>query len=615
MFCMKCGAKLEDGAKFCPQCGAAQTPAAPESGPAPASPQVGGPAQPHRSSTSRQQAAPSPQPGYAAPTRQAAYAPDPQPYAPAPQPKKKKKHTGLVIFLILILAIAAGAYVMRDKISSYALRSFAPPEKYYQHVEKLSIAEFGANAAEAYDTLLLANTDVDNQTSDGGLELRLGSAGRDLIMGALGSTLQQLNPSEDLAWLQSLSIEGGRVTQGDLTSMQMKLLLNGTGLVTLNLTADTAADKLCLSIPELKSDYLEMPLSQLEAMSGGSGMGSIIGMVGGMMSADNEKMAEALRSMPDKATLEKLIEKYLNLILDYAEEVDKDTEDLSVEGVKVEVTALEITADGPTLAKALESVYTEMKKDADIKSIIINTSKARDEDGNAAYQEFLKSLDESLEELDQVRSSDGFTMTVYTDAGGEVLGRELHTDGFDYVMKFPQQGDKFGLEILLGEGENGLHLKGKGTKSGDKLTGELDMESGGSFLGILALEGLDKEKLKQGSLSGAIEIRPSDAMMNAGEGESTLTSLLRNLVIRLDMDTARNKGSITLTILSDGSSLLSLTGRMNAKSGGRVSPVTGSDMEQWSADLAPNDFLNTLVDSLKRAGVPEAYTSQIPTGE
>ena len=81
------------------------------------------------------------------------------------------------------------------------------------------------------------------------------------------------------------------------------------------------------------------------------------------------------------------------------------------------------------------------------------------------------------------------------------------------------------------------------------------------------------------------------------------------------MDTARNKGSITLTILSDGSSLLSLTGRMNAKSGGRVSPVTGSDMEQWSADLAPNDFLNTLVDSLKRAGVPEAYTSQIPTGE
>ena len=591
MFCMKCGAKLEDGAKFCPQCGAAQTPAAPESGPAPTAPQVGGPAQPHRSSTSRQPAAPYQQPGYAAPTRQAAYAPEPQPYAPAPQPKKKKKHTGLVIFLILILAIAAGAFVMRDKISSFALRSFAPPEKYYQHVEKLSISEFGANAAEAYDTLLLANTDVDNQTSDGGLELRLGSAGRDLIMGALGSTLQQLNPSEDLAWLQSLSIEGGRVTQGDMTSMQLKLLLNGTGLITLNLTADTASDKLCLSIPELKSDYLEMPLSQLESMSGGSGLGGVIGMVGGLMSADNEKTAEALRSMPDKATLEKLIEKYLNLILDYAEEVEKDTEDLSVEGVTVEVTALELTADGPTLAKALENVYTEMKKDADIKSIIINTSKARDEDGNAAYQEFLNSLDESLEELDQVRSSDGFTMTVYTDAGGEVLGRELHTDGFDYVMKFPQQGDKFGLEILLGEGENGLHLKGKGTKSGDKLTGELDMESGGSFLGILALEGLDKEKLKQGSLSGAIEIRPSDAMMNAGDGESTLT------------------------ILSDGSSLLSFTGRMNAKSGGRVSPVTGSDMEQWSADLSPNDFLNTLVDSLKRAGVPEAYTSQIPTGE
>ena len=29
MFCTKCGAQLEDGARFCPQCGSAQTPAAP----------------------------------------------------------------------------------------------------------------------------------------------------------------------------------------------------------------------------------------------------------------------------------------------------------------------------------------------------------------------------------------------------------------------------------------------------------------------------------------------------------------------------------------------------------------------------------------------------------
>lgn len=603
MFCMKCGAKLDDGAKFCPQCGAAQGPSAPAPSPAPAQ---AGPAQPHRSSTMRQQ------PAYEAPTRQAVYAPEPQAYAPPPQPKKKKKHVGLVIFLIIILAIAAGAYLMKDKISSFALRSFAPPEKYYQHVEKQSISELSTNAAEAYDTWVLANTDADNKTSDGGLEIRLGSAGRDLLMSAVGPTLQQLNPEEDLAWLQGLGIEGSRVTQGDLSSIQLRLTLNGTKLVTVDLSADTANDKAYVAIPELKADYLEMPLSQLTAMGGGSGVMQFVGILGNLLSADNGQMAEAIRSMPDKATVAKLIDKYLNLILDCAEEVEKDTEDLSAGGITMEVTALELTADGPTLAKALENVYTEMKKDKDIKDIIVNTSKARGEDGNAAYEEFLKKLDEKLKDLDKVKQGSGLEMTVYTDAAGEVVGRELHTEDFIYILKFPEQGDKFGLELVLGEDGNALQLKGKGTKSGDKLTGELEMDSGGSYLGILALDGLDKEKMKKGVFTGAVEIRPSDAMLNTGS--STASSLLRNLVLRIEMDTSRNKGKVTLHILSDGASILTIAGNVESKSGGKVTAVNGAEMEEWSADLDANGFLMTLVESLERAGVPEAYTSMIPAG-
>ena len=276
MFCVKCGTKLDDGAKFCPNCGAAQAPSAPASAPAaaPVQPTVG-PAQPHRSSTSRQQ------PVYEAPVRQAVYT-EPAPAAP---PKKKKKHVGLVIFLIIILAIAAGAFLMKDKIASYALRSFAPAEKYYQHVEKQSISELSANASEAYDTWVLANKDADNMTSEGGMEIKLGSAGRDLLMGVVGPTLQQLNPEEDLAWLQSLSIEGGRITQGDLTSMQLRLTLNGTKLITLDLSADPANDKAYLAIPELKADYLEMPLSQLISMGGGSGIMQFVGMAGSLLSA------------------------------------------------------------------------------------------------------------------------------------------------------------------------------------------------------------------------------------------------------------------------------------------------------------------------------------------
>ena len=614
MFCIKCGAKLEDGARFCPQCGTAQTasaPSAPASTPLPSQfpSAAGSPAQPHRSSTQRQGAAAAPERGYAPPARQPVYA-EPAP----PAPKKKKKHVGLVVFLIIILAVAAAAYLNRSKISSFVMEKVAPAEKYYEHVERESIADLSANAAEAYDILLLSNANIDTKTTDGGLELRLGPAGHDLIMSAVGSSLQQLNPDEDLAWLQTLGVDTGIVTQDGKNSLQLKLKLNGESLVTLDLVADAANDKAFLAIPELKQEYLEMPLSQLESMSGSGPLG-IVGMVAGLAGTDNEQMADAFKALPSQSKMEELIKKYLDMFIESAEEVEKDKTTLTVQGVSMEVTVLEITADGEAVAKAMENIFTEMKKDQDIKDIVVNMSEAQGEDGAEAYKSFLKDLDESLNDLDSIReNSSGFTMNVYTDAAGEIVGREFRTESFAYIMKKLEKGDKFGLEMQLGPDESALALKGKGTKSGDKLTGELDIEVGGNFMGVLALDGFDEEKFKKGMLSGAIEIRPSDALLNSAGSDSMMSGILRNFALRLEMDTGRDKGSMTLTVLSDGASLLSLSGSVNAKAGGRVNAVTGENMEKWSSEMDTDGFLMNLVTSLEKAGVPEAYTSMIPAG-
>ncbi len=620
MFCIKCGASLEDGAKFCPQCGASQV------APAPAASAAGTPAQPHRSSTDRPQ-----QPVYQQPQQQPVYQQPPQPayqqqpvyqqpvyqqpYQPPAPPPKKKKHGGLIAVLVILVVIAAAGFLLRNKISSFVLSSVAPAEKYYVHVEKESIANFSANAADAYDTLLLSNANIDNKTSEGGVELRLGSGGRDLLMDLAGSTLKQLNPDEDLAWFQTLGIQSSVVTQGDKKSLQMQLTLNGVGLVTLNLVADTAADKAYISIPELKKEYVEMPLSQLSSMSG-SGPMQIVGLIGGLAQADDQQLADALKALPDKSKMESLLKKYLDMVLEAAEQVEKEKVTLTVEGVSVEVTALEVTADGEALAKAMESIFTEMKKDKDIKDIVVNLSEAQGEDGTKAYEDFLKELDEALDDLDSVKeNSSGFKMTVYTDAGGEVIGREFTTENFAFILKKPEKGGKFGLDLQIGSEGSAFSLKGKGTKSGDKLTGELDMEVGGTLLGVLALDGFDEEKFKSGMLSGAIEIRPSDALMSSMSSSASLSSILSSLVLRLEMDTGKDKGSMSLIILNDSSELLTLSAKVNAKAGGKISSVSGEDMEKWSSEMDTQAFLSTLVNSLKKAKVPEAYTSMIPTGE
>lgn len=610
MFCIKCGATLEDGAKFCPQCGASQAPA-------PAASAAGTPAQPHRSSTDRMQAQ---QPVYQQPQQPVYQQPQQpvyqQPYqAPPAPPPKKKKHTGLIVVLVLILAVAAAGFLLRNKISAFVLRSVGPAEKYYEHVEKQSITELSANASEAYDVLFLSNvSDVDNQTTEGGVELHLGSAGRDLIMAAAGDMIKQLNPSEDLAWLQTLGIDTNVVTQGDKKSLGLALKLNGVGLVTLNMVADTANDKAYIAIPELKKEYLEMPLSQLGEMSG-SGPMQIIGMLGGLAGTDNKQLADAMKGMPSKSQVESLLKKYLDMFIESADKVEKEKDTLTVEGVSVEVTVLEITADGEDVARAMTSILTEMKKDQDVKSIILSMSEAQEQDGEEAYKEFVESLDRALEDMDDLKESTGYTMTVYTDAGGEVVGREFRTESFAYIMKKPEAGGKFGLELQIGEENSALTLKGSGTKSGDKLTGELDIEVAGSFVGVLALDKFDEEKMKQGMLSGAVELRPSDALLSSAGSGSMLSSVLRNLVLRLEMDTGREKADVSLIIQSDGSELMTISGKVNSKSGGKVSSVTGEDMEKWSSEMDTESFLATLVKSLEKAKVPEAYTSMIPVGD
>ena len=81
------------------------------------------------------------------------------------------------------------------------------------------------------------------------------------------------------------------------------------------------------------------------------------------------------------------------------------------------------------------------------------------------------------------------------------------------------------------------------------------------------------------------------------------------------MDTGKDKGSMSLIILNDSSELLTLSAKVNAKAGGKISSVSGEDMEKWSSEMDTQAFLSTLVNSLKKAKVPEAYTSMIPTGE
>ena len=175
----------------------------------------------------------------------------------------------------------------------------------------------------------------------------------------------------------------------------------------------------------------------------------------------------------------------------------------------------------------------------------------------------------------------------------------------------PEKGGKFGLEVSYSEaGEEMFRILGSGTRKGSKLTGQMDLDIEGEFMGVIGLEEFDDERLEKGELSGAITFQPSAELLDmlSSDIPDALVSILEDIELRLDMETARDKFELALTASTNGKLLISASVDGQTGPNKNISRVSNSvAMEEWAEDITL-DKLEKIVDSIERAGVPEAYT-------
>lgn len=600
MFCEKCGTQLQDGERFCPNCGEpapASTASAPAGGVQNAAPQ---PVQP----------SPMPQPAPYVPgsaTAAGAAQPDGKGKRKKPDGGKKPKKAVFVAAGVAVLAVvlvSVGIVVSAGNMGNFFRRTFSSPEDYYQYVESENAEALAENVSDMYNRILLSNKDLFNSAYNATVTLELDDAGKDLLQLAGMAGV-------DLSALDSASLGGGVAINDDMISMNLSTALNNRDFLTFILLMDIAKGKLFVQLPDLTNTYLGIDLEDEVGYSYDNFVEE--------WEDIREAYEDSVGSLPGQQELAKLLNKYMKIAVSCVEDVDKSSTTLRAEGVEVKCTALEVTIGARDVADMLDAILEEAEDDDDLEDFIIDLAEAFGEDGGYIYDDLLDELEWAYNDLKDVRGGNDIVMTVYVDGKGNVIGREFEADGVLISMLMPEKGGEFGYELSVKRGRNTyLSLTGSGEKDGDVIDGEFSLScadfyysSGGSRSGMLdildiTVESLDLATLEKGQLNGTLVISPgsdvADMVRNA-VGSIPGMSMLEDISFRLTAATTDGSLTYSFNVSYDGKSVGTLTLALDKKQASNISSPSDRDvvypqgmweLQEWAQGFDEDAILDRL---------------------
>ena len=172
-----------------------------------------------------------------------------------------------------------------------------------------------------------------------------------------------------------------------------------------------------------------------------------------------------------------------------------------------------------------------------------------------------------------------------------------------------RDGSDFGYLLSIETDDSGtLSLSGSGQIDGGKLNGTYKISQDDTAAAVIEVKDYDTESAKEGYLNGNYTITfPADS----SEDTDSSLSMLENFALVLDLNSAKDSGSVALSVESAGSTLGSFTVTSGAGESVEIPDLTAlgdvydvtneDDMSAYAATLD----LTTLMDNLFNAGVPD----------
>ena len=542
MFCKNCGTQLKDGVKFCPRCG---TPVAnprqnsDAMGTGPDSQQQSwqqgqwnqasqqnqefqqgqgpqqnwefqqgqGPQQNQEfqwNQTSQQnwefQQGQAPQQNQGFYQGQSPYQGQPfyQSQAPQPEPealKTKKRSKKVVIIPVVCVAAAAviGVGVFAMTRTNFFKSRFSSPASYYADVEQAAMNK-AAEQAERSQAYL-------NQLTGFKANLTIEDAGLALF------GFSEYDLTDALDGLSELELSGSRGTSDNLWGSQIILSSGDISLMTLNAVIDENNGDMYIKIPELSPDYLVWASEDFKSAYG-----------------INPQTALSPMEFWETFQLSPMISRYGEILLKYSDDVSRENSVVTVNEVEQDAICLTVTYDSQSLEDMARECMEAMRTDPQLKELLLwSGTYAYEVNGYGTaedyYNEFIASLDDSLENMEAIPSEVYATMNVWVDSDGEIIGRTLDvTQNGENMQVFSfltaVDNGNFGASMMLfpDSGSN-LTLNGSGTVDGGKVNGNFILIGTNASPYAINVSDFDTDQLENGYINGRFVISQNGGNM------------------------------------------------------------------------------------------------------
>lgn len=486
-----------------------------------------------------------------------------------------------------------------------------------------TLAGCGAKQLTAKELFDLTVTNQENQLNDGVITLygntldsvgandgvtlnikaTLGDAVKSLLSSAMGGSMK-------FDWLNEIGLKiGGKNDKGN-PSGQVDISLNGTALASVKSVIDTASEKMLIAVPDFLDGALSMDMKNVTEQ-----MADELSLKGDLKSAMDVKSW-----MPDAATLKKIVEKYVKIVLENITEITKEEATVEAGGLSQKCSKLVTTITADTYKKILTSVADTLEKDTDVAGIFDKMGTVFDVKSSDVVPEMVENFRSSAE------SAEGQVNAVlYADDKGGFVGMDvaIKSNGEEMTMKVsaPEQDGKTALnaEITSPDGEQKITVTGSGTKNGNAAEGSYVLAFNGAEILTIDAKDSDTTKSQKGIINGSYTIKAGKGladMMNS-IGSNPMVSLLTQFSIQADvaMTDAKN-GKCGISLLDNsGSKFISLDIEETAGFSGDVTIAADKavDMTDQSALMgvfAKVNF-NSLIEKLTSVGVPSELTDSI----
>ena len=521
---------------------------------------------------------------------------------PEPSPKKKWKKPLIIcaiIFLFSIITIYAAPYVTNTFV-----KTVTDSDDYFRYVIKKNVKSETNEFLDSLQTLK-ETLSYEKQTSALNTKLSVGEGMEELIDDIDDNDIDDIY--DYIRWLESAEINIKATSEEKSVNVEAKAFINDCEVANANTIVND--EEIYIAFPFLNDEYI---CTQLEEVYGDD------------TSEFLNTQREFADALPSKEISKRLINKYLECILENAEGVSEKKTTIEAGGVSQKVTELTLEIDDKYTKKTLESVLNELEDDQDIKKIIKDFCEidAIDLKSKDVYDSFSDAVDELLEDIDEIDFDGCVDFSIYVDARGDIKGiyinASLSDERIEITYLLPKKGNRTG-ELLCVESPDieYFSLEGSLKERWNRHSGEYVICVAEFEIFKLQANKLDTKKLDEGIFDGEITVKTGDDVRKLLKlsGNNEIAKIIDDLKITLESkESSKKKSKVLIGVYYDDLLCASLNINEEELKHENISVPTdyvdATDTEamiEWIKDF-DYDFL---IDSLKEADVSSEIIEMI----